>query len=109
MSGSDAYSVLSQTDLDSFRRVCDAIRHDVETQSTTAIPSDVIASLLTTGTLAYRAVAQEEKRALNVFAKDAEVTPTAVVVTVSAMLRAVDLNSFDLAMWFTGAPAGPSQ
>ena len=36
-----------------------------------------------------------------------KVTPTEVVVVVSEMLRAADLNLFDLAMWFPlGAEAG---
>jgi hypothetical protein len=108
MSASEALREISAADLDSFRRVCAAIKASAAAQSTKDIPGDIVPLMLTAGTQAFRSIVQDEKRPLDVFEKEAEMTPTAVVVTVSAMLRAVELNSFDLAMWFTGAPASPS-
>lgn len=108
MSGSEGFDQISENDLNIFKKVCAALRYDAATQNTQNIPDEVVPMLLTAGTLAFRAIIQEEKRPLNVFEDGAEITPTAVVVAVSAMLRAVDLNSFDLAMWFTATPPPPS-
>jgi hypothetical protein len=108
MSASEVFRDVSAEDLEAFRRVCTAIKASAAAQQTKDIPDDIVPLMLTAGTQAFRSIVQDEKRPLDVFEKNVEMTPTAVVVTVSAMLRAVELNSFDLAMWFTGAPASPS-
>ena len=65
------------------------------------IPSEIATNLLTCATLLYAQASEGGRRMHDAFLPDVTVTPTDVVVTVSAMLRAADLNSFDLAMWFT--------
>lgn len=68
------------------------------------IPPEIATNLLTCATLLYAQNSRDVRRFHDVFLQDVTVTPTDVVVTVSAMLRAADLNSFDLAMWFTARP-----
>ena len=55
----------------------------------------------------YREATLEGQRAIPAFS-DAAMPATSVVVTVSAMLRAVGMNPFDLSMWFNRpGPLGP--
>jgi hypothetical protein len=67
-----------------------------------ALSPDLAIAALTLGTLAYGAAGARGE--VWPPALPAEVPATEVVVTVSAMLRAAGLNSFDLAMWFHRAP-----
>jgi len=91
------------------RESCDALNRKIAAADLSDVPSDVATALLTTATMLYRALAQDEHRAVPAFAKGQPVTPTAVAVTVTSMLQAVNLNSFDLAMWFTGRPVEPNR
>jgi hypothetical protein len=67
-----------------------------------AIPSHELARVMTAATKLYAARAESEGTPAPPLTTEA-VTPTEVVVVVSEMLRAVNLNLFDLAMWYRRA------
>ena len=67
-----------------------------------AIPDDVLRDVLTAAVKVYAAKA-ERRGELVPFATNA-VTATETVVTACAMIRAADLNLFDVAMWFHRPP-----
>ncbi len=83
---------------------CSSINEMIGDGRVDQIPPEIATNLLTCATLLYAKDSMGGRRFHDVFLQDVTVTPTDVVVTVSAMLRAADLNSFDLAMWFTGRP-----
>jgi hypothetical protein len=62
------------------------------------IPDEVLRQVLTAAVKAYAAKA-EARGEFPPFEPD-EVTATETVVTACAMIRAADLNLFDMAMWF---------
>jgi hypothetical protein len=106
---------MSQSDQDpahdwsALREACDALNRKIAASDLAEVPTEVATALLTTATMLYRALAQDEHRTVPAFDKAMPVTPTAVAVTVTSMLQAVQLNSFDLAMWFTGRPVEPNR
>jgi hypothetical protein len=63
------------------------------------IPDAALRRVLTAAVKAYAAKAEATGREFAPFETDA-VTATETVVTACAMIRAVDLNLFDIAMWF---------
>jgi hypothetical protein len=63
------------------------------------IPSDELARVLTAAVRLYAAKSEAEGSFPPPVAAD-KITPTEVVLVVSEMLRATDLNLFDLAMWY---------
>jgi len=66
-----------------------------------------VQQLLTTATRLYARKTDEEGRSFSPLADGRILTATDVAVTVTALLRAADLNLFDLAMWSGRAqPAG---
>ena len=67
-----------------------------------AIPSDELARVMSAATKLYAANAEAEGTLAPPLSAET-VTPTEVVVVVSEMLRAVNLNLFDLAMWYRRA------
>ena len=75
--------------------VTTALRHgDVQ-----AIPDDALRQVLTAAVKAYAAKAEAVEIEFAPFAPDA-LTATEVAVAACAMIRAADLNLFDIAMWF---------
>ncbi len=63
-------------------------------------PSDAeIQSALAQAVRSYAARAAESDGALPAFPSDAQMTATEVMVTVTAMLKAVNLQVFELGMW----------
>ena len=63
-------------------------------------PSDAeIQAMLAKAVRLYAERAAEHDGSLAAFPAAAQVTPTDVVVTVTAMLRAVNLQVFELGMW----------
>ena len=65
-----------------------------------ARPSDAeIQAMLATAVWLYAERAAEREGALAAFPVDVDVTATDVMVTVSAMLKAVNLQLFELGMW----------
>jgi hypothetical protein len=68
--------------------------------TTEGISDETVQRLLTAGTRLFANKVEMEERFFLPFVSADAATATDVVVTVSDMLRAVNLNTFDLAMWF---------
>ncbi len=68
--------------------------------TTDQISDEVVQCLLTAGTRLFANKVEMEDRFFLPFTSPEATTATDVVVTVSDMLRAVNLNTFDLSMWF---------
>ncbi len=81
------------------REAFEAAERALEREETAAIPDEAVQQLLTAGTRLFaRKVDVEDRYFLPVTARQA-VTATEVVVTVNDLIRAVDLNLFDVSMW----------
>jgi hypothetical protein len=70
-----------------------------------AIPDELLRKTLAAAVKVYAAKAERRGGALAPFA-EGEVTATESVVAACALIRAADLNMFDVAMWFHRAPGG---
>ena len=70
-----------------------------------AVPDDLLRQTLAAAVKVYAAKAERRGGALAPFA-EGEVTATESVVAACALIRAADLNMFDVAMWFHRAPGG---
>ena len=89
----------SEADWAALRELCARIDALVAGGRSAEAPDDVVTALLSTATRLYRDATHEGGRDIPAFS-DAAMPATSVVVTVSAMLRAVGMNPFDLSMWF---------
>lgn len=67
---------------------------------TDQISDETVQRLLTAGTKLFANKVEMEDRFFSPYANSDDVTATDVVMTCSDMLRAVNLSTFDLAMWF---------
>lgn len=67
---------------------------------TEAISDETVQRLLTAGTRLFANKVEMEDRFFSPYTGPEAVTATDVVMTCSDMLRAVNLSTFDLAMWF---------
>jgi hypothetical protein len=70
-----------------------------------AIPDELLRKTLAAAVKVYAAKAERRGGALAPFG-EGEVTATESVVAACALIRAADLNMFDVAMWFHRAPGG---
>jgi hypothetical protein len=70
-----------------------------------AVPDDLLRRTLAAAVKVYAAKAERRGGELAPF-PDGEVTATESVVAACALIRAADLNLFDVAMWFHRAPGG---
>ena len=70
---------------------------DGETEN---ISDETVQQLLTAGTRLFANKVEMEDRYFSPYTGPEAVTATDVVMTCSDMLRAVNLSTFDLAMWF---------
>ena len=104
MSASDSASGDSLIRWSGLIEACSSINEMIGDGKGDQIPPEIATNFLTCATLLYAQASVGGRRIHDVFLPDVTVTPTDVVITVSAMLRAADLNSFDLAMWFTALP-----
>lgn len=68
--------------------------------TTDQISDDTVQRLMTAATRLYANKVEMEDRVFVPFTSTEAVTATDVVVTVSDMLRAANLNTFDLTMWY---------
>jgi len=64
-----------------------------------AIPDELLQTMLAAAVKLYAAKVERHGNALKPFADDT-ITATESVVAACAMIRAADLNIFDVAMWF---------
>jgi hypothetical protein len=69
-----------------------------------AIPDEALREVMTAAVKAYAAKVEAAENEFPPFEHDA-VTATEVAVVTCAMIRAAELNPFDIAMWF-GRPIG---
>lgn len=67
---------------------------------TDKISDETVQRLLTAGTKLFANKVEMEDRFFSPYTTADDVTATDVVMTCSDMLRAVNLSTFDLAMWF---------
>ncbi len=73
----------------------------VEAGETESFSDETVQQLMTAAVKLFAAKVEREDRFFSPILGPGEVvTPTDVVVAVSEILRAVNLNTFDLAMWF---------
>ena len=71
-------------------------------------PERSVQQLMTSAVKLFAAkVEAQDQFFLPVLEKESALTATEAVVAVSEILRAVDLNPFDLAMWFNRQRPGP--
>jgi hypothetical protein len=84
------------------RAFVDAAELAQASAATARIASSDLAAVLTAAIKLYAAKAEAEPPPFPPVSAD-KITPTEVVVVVSEMLRAVDLNLFDLSMWYRRA------
>ena len=68
--------------------------------ATEAIPDEVVQRLLTAGARLFANKVEMEDRGFRPFVGAESAPATDIVVTVTEMLHAGNLNTFDLAMWF---------
>jgi hypothetical protein len=78
---------------------CDAVAAALRSGDLDAIPDEELQRVLTAAVKAYAAKAEAADGELAPFQANA-VTATETAVTACAMIRAADLNLFDIAMWF---------
>jgi hypothetical protein len=83
----------------------DAVAAALQRGELDAIPDAALRRVLTAAVKAYAAKAEAGDGELAPFEADA-VTATETAVTTCAMIRAADLNLFDIAMWFQRPVAG---
>jgi hypothetical protein len=77
----------------------DAVTRTLRRGDVQAIPDDALRQVLTAAVKAYVAKAEAAEIEFAPFEPDA-VTATEIAVAACAMIRAADLNPFDIAMWF---------
>jgi len=70
-----------------------------------AVPDELLRRTLAAAVKVYAAKAERRGGALAPF-PEGTVTATESVVAACALIRAADLNMFDVAMWFHRAPGG---
>ncbi len=90
----------SEDDTRALRELCARLDAKCAEQETADVPDELVTALLTSATSLFRATTHEGGRSIPAFAESSAVPATSVVVAVSAMLRAVNMNPFDLSMWF---------
>ena len=83
------------------RAIYKAVLEAVEAGETQKFSEETVQQLMTAAVKLFAAKVEQEDRFFSpLLGPGSLVTPTDVVVTVSEILRAVNLNTFDLAMWF---------
>ena len=94
MSGSDAQALETAA-----AAALEAAEAALASGTTTEISDLAVQRLLTAGTRLFAAKAEQEDRYFPPFTDASVVTATDVAITVTDLLRAVGLNTFDLSMW----------
>ncbi len=104
MEESMSLSNLEASEIDSAeaaQAIFEAALEAVEAGETQKFSEETVQQLMTAAVKLFAAKVEQEDRFFSpVLGPGEVVTPTDVVVTVSEILRAVNLNTFDLAMWF---------
>ncbi len=98
-SSTDAASPDLATLIRAAREAFEAAERVLERDETGGLPDEAVQQLLTAGTRLFaRKVDVEDRYFLPVVSRQS-VNATEVCVTVNDLIRAVDLNLFDLSMW----------
>ena len=84
----------------SAKRALEIVERALLDGETEDIPDETVQRLLTAGTRLFANKVEMEDRYFSPYTGPEDVTATDVVMTCSDMLRAVNLSTFDLAMWF---------
>jgi nitrite reductase (NADH) small subunit len=84
---------------------CDAVESALKRGEPQAISDAALRRVLTAAVRVYAAKAEDAGREIAPFLDNA-VTATETVTAACAMIRAADLNLFDVAMWFRRPVAG---
>ena len=105
MSSSEASSGATSADAlaeieDLARRALAIAETSLRDGTTEKISEQAVQRLITAGVRLFANKVEMEEKFFLPFTSTQAATATDVVVTVSEMLRAVNLNTFDLAMWF---------
>jgi hypothetical protein len=95
---------MSEEEIATLMRICQKIQQKCASDSIADVPDAAISTLLSTATTVYATATHELGRTVPPF-EDNRIAATWVVVTVKAMLQAVGLGSFELAMWSNRTPA----
>jgi hypothetical protein len=103
MSSSDSDFAALEAAATKALEVAERALRDGETER---IPDETVQRLLTAGTKLFANKVEMEERYFSPYTSPEAVTATDVVMTCSDMLRAVNLSTFDLAMWFRRRPEG---
>ena len=82
------------------KRALEIVERALLDGETEDIPDETVQRLLTAGTRLFANKVEMEDRYFSPYTGPEDVTATDVVMTCSDMLRAVNLSTFDLAMWF---------
>jgi hypothetical protein len=82
------------------KRALEIVEQALRDGETENIPDETVQRLLTAGTRLFANKVEMEERFFSPYTGPEAVTATDVVMTCSDMLRAVNLSTFDLAMWF---------
>ncbi|MEE8332683.1 MAG: hypothetical protein V3R85_02455 [Alphaproteobacteria bacterium] len=69
-----------------------------------AVTAEAVQKLLTAGAKLYCRKLSEEDTYFGPFLESETVTATEAVVAIAEIMRAADLNTFDLAMWMSRPP-----
>ena len=105
-------SKLKASEIDSAeaaKAIWEAAQEAVETGETQRFSEETVQQLMTAALKLFAAKVEQEDRFFSPILEPGKlVTPTDVVVTVSEILRAVNLNTFDLSMWFN-RPRAPRE
>jgi hypothetical protein len=83
------------------KAIWEAAREAVESGETEKFSEETVQQLMTSALKLFAAKVEQEDRFFSpILDPGSLVTPTDVVVSVSEILRAMNLNTFDLSMWF---------
>jgi hypothetical protein len=92
------FEAVSAEEIAALIRICAKIKVQCAALEINDIPDEAITTAVTAATMLYSTATHECGRNIEALLSS-EVNATSVVVTVKAMLHAVGLSSFDLAMW----------
>jgi hypothetical protein len=93
----------SATAADSVSAFCSQVEDAIESGKPEAVPDESLQRVLTAAVRLYAAKSEDRAQELPPFG-DKPVNATEAVTAICAIMRAADLNFFDLQMWYRRAP-----
>ena len=96
----------AETFADLAQRAFEIAERALENETTGEISDEAVQKLLSAGTRLFSRKTELEERFFLPFVSKQACTATDVCQTACEMLRALDLNIFDLAMWYSRARPG---